>query len=255
MHKNDNDSIPDHGTVNGHGKYAAPDDETCHARSPHPNPLPPAGRAKRGGRSRANESLRESHVNVWDLFIRLFHWALVAGFATAYISGELYASEIHVLVGYALCILLIARIYWGFRGSRFARFRSFFFPASETLAYVRTMLTGHPKHYLGHNPAGALMVFTLLCILAALLATGLATLAAIDYEGPLLFIANLVSDETAYAFRSLHDFLSGIALTLVAFHIGGAVLGSIQHRENLVKAMFTGKKLAPPIPANQNEEH
>jgi cytochrome b len=184
-------------------------------------------------------------VKVWDLFIRLFHWTLVAGFATAYISSELHASEIHVLAGYALCALLIARIYWGFKGSPHARFRSFFFPPSETLAYVRSMLAGHPKHYLGHNPAGALMVFTLLCMMAALLLTGLATLAAIDYEGPLLFIANLVNDETAYAFRSLHDVLSAIALILVVMHIGGAVLGSIQHRENLVKAMFTGKKTIP----------
>jgi len=208
MHKNDNDPIPDNGTV-----------------------------------------------KVWDLFIRLFHWMLVAGFATAYISGEFYASEIHILAGYALCILLIVRIYWGFMGGRYARFSSFFFPVGETLAYVRSMFTGHSKHYLGHNPAGAMMVFTLLCILTALLTTGLATLAAIDFEGPLLFIANRIGDETAYAFRSLHELLSNIALTLVAFHIGGAMLGSIQHRENLVKAMFTGKKAAPSIPANQNEEH
>ncbi|OGS80987.1 MAG: cytochrome B [Gallionellales bacterium GWA2_59_43] len=194
-------------------------------------------------------------VKVWDLFIRLFHWTLVAGFATAYVSGEVHASDIHVLAGYALCVLLIARVYWGFKGSRHARFRSFFFPPGETLAYVRSMFTGHPKHYLGHNPAGALMVFTLLCMMAALLATGLATLAAIDFEGPLLFIANRVGDEAAYAFRSLHELLSGIALTLVALHFGGAILGSIQHRENLVKAMFTGKKPAPSIPANQNEEH
>lgn len=185
-------------------------------------------------------------VKVWDLFIRLFHWTLVAGFATAYISGEFYASEIHVLAGYALCILLIVRIYWGFMGGRYARFSSFFFSVGETLAYVRSMFTGHSKHYLGHNPAGAMMVFTLLCILTALLTTGLATLSAIDFEGPLLFIANRIGDETAYTFRSLHELLSNIALTLVAFHIGGAILGSIQHRENLVKAMFTGKKAAPP---------
>jgi len=32
------------------------------AKLPHPNPLPPAGRAERGGQSRANESLRESNT-------------------------------------------------------------------------------------------------------------------------------------------------------------------------------------------------
>jgi uncharacterized protein len=66
----------------GHGEDVAPDDETSHARLPHPNPdgttshstkaskndaqvagyLPQVGRAKRGGRSRANESLRETNV-------------------------------------------------------------------------------------------------------------------------------------------------------------------------------------------------
>lgn len=197
-------------------------------------------------------SRNDGTVKVWDLFIRLFHWTLVAGFATAWISGEFLASEIHVLTGYALCALLAARIYWGFRGSHHARFGSFFFPPAETLAYLRSMFSGHPKHYLGHNPAGALMVFTLLCIVAALLATGLATLAAIDFEGPLLFIANAVSDETAYALRHLHELLANIALTLVVLHLCGAVIGSIQHRENLVKAMFTGKKAAP---ANEDKEH
>lgn len=191
-------------------------------------------------------------VKVWDLFIRLFHWTLVTCFATAYISGEFYASEIHVLAGYTLCALVVARIYWGFKGSHHARFRSFFFPPGETLAYVRSMFTGRPKHYFGHNPAGAMMVFTLLCLLAALLATGLATLAAIDFEGPLLFIANSVNDETSYALRSLHELLANIALMLIVLHICGAILGSIQHRENLVKAMITGKKSAP---VNQNEEH
>jgi len=66
---------------NVHGKDAAPDDETRHARFPLLNPdattshstkptsgqvagyLPLAGRAERGGRSQANESRREFHVN------------------------------------------------------------------------------------------------------------------------------------------------------------------------------------------------
>ncbi len=41
---------------NAHGKDAAPDDKTCHARFPLLNPLPLAG-------EEANESLREFHVN------------------------------------------------------------------------------------------------------------------------------------------------------------------------------------------------
>lgn len=187
----------------------------------------------------------DGSVKVWDLFTRLFHWTLVACGVTAYLSAQLHAAEIHVLAGYTLCALLLARLYWGFKGSRYARFASFVFSVDETRGYIRSMFSGHPKHYFGHNPAGALMVFALLAILALLLTTGLATLAAIDYEGPLLFIANRVGDETAYTLRRLHEFLPNIALVLVAFHLLGVLVGSLQHRENLVRAMITGKKLPP----------
>lgn len=193
-------------------------------------------------------------VKVWDLPVRLFHWSLVAGFATAFLTGEFHFPTIHALTGYFLCALVAARVYWGFRGGRYSRFRSFMFSAAETLAYARAMLKGNPGHYFGHNPAGALMVFALLCTVAAILVTGLVTLAAIDFEGPLLFLANRVSDETSYAFRSLHEFLPYAGLSLVALHLMGVVVGSIQHRENLVRAMITGMKASASGPTNQKQE-
>ena len=181
-------------------------------------------------------------VKVWDLFIRFFHWSLVLGFTLAFVSGELHASTIHVWVGYALCALLLARIYWGFKGSEYARFRSFIFSVNETLAYLSSMRSGHPKHYFGHNPAGALMVFALMGLLILIFMSGLLTLGTIDFEGPFLFLANQISDESSYAFRHLHEFLPIVGLVLVSLHILGVVAGSIQHKENLVRAMLTGKK-------------
>lgn len=193
---------------------------------------------------------RTENVKVWDRFIRVFHWTLAAGFVAAFISGEVGAAALHVWVGYLLCVMLALRLYWGFRGSEYARFRSFFFSPGETLAYVRGMFAGQPRHYLGHNPAGALMVFTMLALLLLIFLSGLLTLAAIDYEGPLLFLANRVSDEASYAFRDLHEFLPILGLILVVLHLIGVAAGSIQHKENLVRAMLTGKKRknTPPIP-------
>ena len=184
-------------------------------------------------------------VKVWDRFLRFFHWTLVACFATAFISGETNASTLHVLVGYLLCVLLAARVYWGFKGSEYARFRAFIFPAGEAVAYLRSMLKGNPKHYYGHNPAGALMVFTMFGLLVAIFATGLLSLGTIDFEGPLSFLANRVSDEASYVFRNLHHILPPVALGLVVLHLLGVLVGSIQHKENLVRAMLTGKKSLP----------
>ncbi len=202
-----------------------------------------------------NQIVAESatSVKVWDRFLRFFHWSLVLCFATAYISGEVHASTLHELVGYALCALLAARVYWGFKGGEYARFRAFIFPVSETLAYVRSMFKGNPQHYFGHNPAGALMVFTMFGLLAVIYLSGFLTLGTIDFEGPLVFLANRVSDEASYVFRHLHEFLTHAALILVVLHLVGVWVGSVQHKENLVKAMLTGKKLSPTqSDSNQN---
>ncbi len=181
-------------------------------------------------------------MKVWDLPVRVFHWSLVAGFATAYLSAEFHKMTLHVWVGYGLIALLAFRLVWGFIGNPYARFKSFIFSPQETLAYVASLRSGHPKHYYGHNPAGALMVFALLALLLAIFSSGLVTLAAIDFEGPLLFLANSVSDETAYFFRHAHDWLVNIALLLIPLHLLGVVSGSLQHKENLVRAMVTGMK-------------
>lgn len=192
-------------------------------------------------------------VKVWDRFLRFFHWTLVLCFTTAYISGEVHASTLHEMVGYVLCVLLAARLYWGFKGSEYARFRAFIFPISEALTYLRSMLKGNPKHYYGHNPAGALMVFTMFGLLAVIFVSGLLSLGTIDFEGPLVFLANRVSDEASYTFRHLHQFLPNVALALVLLHLLGVLVGSIQHKENLVRAMLTGKKSPPSKSSSSNQ--
>lgn len=181
-------------------------------------------------------------VKVWDLPVRLFHWALVLGFVLAYVSAEVGILDAHVLIGYFLIGLLVFRVMWGFIGNQYARFRSFLFTPAETMEYVRSLRTSHPAHYYGHNPAGALMVFGLLALLAAIFVSGLVTLAVIDYEGPLLFLANQVSDDTSYFFRHAHDLFVNVALLLIPLHLLGVISGSVQHKENMVRAMFTGMK-------------
>jgi len=186
-------------------------------------------------------------VKVWDVPVRLFHWSLVLGFVLAYLSAEIHILDVHVLIGYFLIGLLLFRVFWGFAGNQYARFKSFVFSPQETLSYVRSLRSGHPAHYYGHNPAGAVMVFGLLALLAAIFLSGLVTLAVIDFEGPLLFLANQVSDDTSYFFRHAHDFFVDVALLLIPLHLLGVVAGTIQHKENLVRAMVTGmKKVVSP---------
>lgn len=191
-------------------------------------------------------------IKIWDVPVRLFHWSLVLGFVLAYVSAEVGILDAHVLIGYFLIALLLFRVLWGFIGTQYSRFSSFWFSPSETMGYVKSLRTGKPAHYYGHNPAGALMVFGLLALLAAIFASGLVTLATVDYEGPLLFLANQVSDDTSYFFRHAHDFFVDVALLLIPLHLLGVISGSIQHKENLARSMVTGmKKVFTPDSTHQ----
>lgn len=167
-------------------------------------------------------------ILVWDAPVRLGHWAMVFAFATAYLTHD---SErwrlVHVNAGYVFFALLLFRFMWGFTGTRFARFHSFLFRPSEVAAYVRSLFSGRAEHWTGHNPAGSYAIF-------AILATGFLT----TLTGMLTYfdIGGELTEEP-------HEILGNFALFLVGLHVAGVFVGSLLHRENLVRAMITGRKL------------
>ena len=190
------------------------------------------------------ESMRppDASIRVWDRFVRLFHWSLVASFALSYWSAKAGWHELHALLGYFLAGLIVARLYWGLLGSRHARFSDFVHSPGAVLHYLKTIATGHPRRFLGHNPAGGMMVVALLAVLAVISVTGLAVLAVIDFDGPLLALTHAVSDQQAYDLREAHALAVNVVLARAGLHLLGVLLASFQHKENLVRAMITGDK-------------
>jgi cytochrome b len=202
-----------------------------------------------------------NEVRVWDPLVRIFHWSLVAAFAIAWLSGD-EESRLHELAGYAVIGLVLVRIVWGFIGTRYARFSDFVYRPSTVLAYAREMLVGKPKHYLGHNPLGGMMVLALLVSLPAAGVTGLALQGAEQGTGPFAslsagttvtmpaVIAKAMADDddeeenegNEKLWEELHEFFANLTLLLVVLHITGVIIGSLAHRENLVRAMLTGRK-------------
>lgn len=156
----------------------------------------------------------------------------------------------------------LVRIVWGFVGTRYARFSDFVYRPSTVLGYAKEMLIAKPKHYLGHNPLGGMMILALLVSLLAAGATGLALQGAEQGTGPFAslssgatvtmpgIIATAVADDdddegdegNEEIWEELHEFFANLTLLLVALHIAGVIIGSLVHRENLVRAMFTGRK-------------
>lgn len=166
-------------------------------------------------------------IMVWDVPTRVFHWLLVLSFTGAFLTSESERyRDIHVVLGYVLLGLIAFRLFWGFFGTRYARFRSFMFKPAEIVAYLRSLLKGKPAHYVGHNPAGSVAIWLLLALAVASGVSGVM----------------LYQDVGGEAVEELHELASYAMLAVVGLHVFGVAVSSVMHRENLVRAMVTGFK-------------
>jgi cytochrome b len=176
-------------------------------------------------------------IKVWDLPLRIFHWLLVVGFFIAYLTEEDLLT-IHVWAGYLVSALLIFRLVWGFIGNEYAKFNGFLVKPTQAIAYLKAFIGFKAKRFLGHNPAGAVMIVLLLISLLMTAFTGFAVYGADQAAGPLAAIGS--RDEKLW--EELHEFFANFTLILVFVHVAGVACESYIHRENLAKAMVTGYK-------------
>jgi len=122
-------------------------------------------------------------VKVWDPIVRIGHWTLVIAFFTAYFTEDEFMTQ-HIWAGYVVAGVVLFRIFWGFIGSEHARFKDFIYSPSMIIAYLKSLAQRKPKHYLGHNPAGGIMVIALLASLCVTVYSGLALYAVEENAGP-----------------------------------------------------------------------
>ena len=177
-----------------------------------------------------------NRVRVWDVPTRLIHWLIVLLVAASWWTGDTGRMDWHRYSGYLLLGLVSFRIYWGLVGASTARFRQFVRGPRVVLSYLR----GRWETLPGHNPVGALSTLVLLALLAAQVVLGLF---AVDVDGiesgPL---SNHVSFATGRACAKLHHQLFDVLLVLIAAHVAAVLFYVVVKKQNLIAAMFTGKR-------------
>lgn len=164
---------------------------------------------------------------VWDRFVRVFHWTVVTCVVLNYFVWE-EGEWLHEWTGYLAAAFVLARIVWGFVGSRHARFADFFPTPARLQAHLRAVRAGSPEHHWGHNPLGAIMMLLLMTLVLSLGLTG--WMQGVDP----FFGEDWV--------QNLHKYLANALVAFAGLHALAAIVMGRLERTRLVKAMVTGVK-------------
>ena len=179
---------------------------------------------------------------VWDLPLRIFHWALVILVSISIYTGNnggFEEMDYHMLSGYSILALIGFRLLWGLFGSHYARFSSFVQPGS-LFSYARRLFDREQPASLGHNPLGGLSTLVFILVLGIQAGTGLFANDDIMLEGPLV---HLVSDDTSSTLTTIHHYSAKALYVLLALHLIAIAFYEHFKKQRLILAMITGRKV------------
>lgn len=170
-------------------------------------------------------------ILVWDWPVRVGHGLLVGAFTLCWLTGDSEAWRlVHAWSGGVVVGVVLFRLAWGIVGTHHARFASFLRGPQAVIQELASLARWQAAPSAGHNAAGGWAILGLLSL--GLLAGLSGWLLYQDLGGEML--------------EEAHEALASAMLLLVGVHVAGVVVGSLAHRENLARAMVSGRKQGTP---------
>ncbi len=185
---------------------------------------------------------RSSAVKVWDLPLRIWHWAFaacMAGLLYTGLSGDLSLLRWHMRLGAVMAGLLLFRMLWGLWGGIHARWRGYAPSLRQFVAHFRGGRVDDP-----HTAPGRLLAIGFIALAAVQATTGLFANDDIFTEGPL---ARTVSDALSDRMTWVHNRVFMALIALVAVHLAAHAVYAAK-RDPTPLAMLTGRKPAAVQP-------
>jgi cytochrome b len=179
---------------------------------------------------------------VWDLPLRLAHWALALAVTGAFVTDWIGSAAfgVHVACGSVALVLVLFRIAWGFVGPAHARFADFVRGPRAVLASLPSLRRAAHARLAGHTPLGGWMVLALLGLVGAQACLGLFANDEISHTGPLY---GYVGQHLSNRLSAWHVRIGNVILGAVALHVAAALYYRVVLGDDLVRPLVTGYKL------------
>lgn len=170
---------------------------------------------------------------IWDLNIRIFHLMLIITVIISIISGKFSYFYIHEISGITLFFLILFRIYWGFFGGYYSKFKNFNLNKNSLLNYFKNK----EKKYFGHNPLGSLSIFSIFVLILLTSLSGMFSSDDIFYDGPFVKLA----PQLVGIFTNIHDILHYFLYLLIILHLSAVSYYQFFLKEKIINQMIDGK--------------
>ena len=170
---------------------------------------------------------------IWDLNTRIFHLMLILTITISIISGKFSYFYVHEISGVTLFFLILFRIYWGFFGGYYSKFKNFNLNKDSLLNYFKSK----NKIVFGHNPLGSLSIFSIFIIILLTSVSGMFSSDDIFYDGPFVkFSPQLVG-----IFTKIHNILHYFLYILLILHLCAVSYYQFYLKEKIINQMIDGK--------------
>ena len=147
----------------------------------------------------------------WDKVVRYTHWTVAFLFFANYFVTSA-GSDIHQWFGYGVLTLVCLRLAWGLITSGPARLSTFLPSPRSAIAHIKDVFVTKTDDHVGHNPAGAIMIW--------LMWTGLLTTGISGYmlQSERFWMEDWV--------EPLHETAANLTFTCVCIHISAVIVMS-----------------------------
>ena len=192
-----------------------------------------------------NSPVPDQQTLVWDLPLRLFHWALALAFVISWVTAEagIEWADAHLYSGYSVLGLIAFRLIWGFVGTYHARFRNFI---RGPRALIKS-LTALPKKTAptapGHSAVGGWASILLILLMLGQATSGLFITDDILFSGP---YNSIVSSALADTLGSFHHLNFNFLIAAVSMHLCIMLWYALRKSHNLVTPMVKGYTRCAP---------